>query len=89
MADHDKRLLMLEGQMAGMAKAWLYLAAQIEIQGQLEPEKMQSALLNARWPDQPFEPHAQQLMSYLAEQLAEARESRRAQELYQRTGRDE
>ncbi|HCB41856.1 MAG TPA: hypothetical protein DEP56_01995 [Pseudomonas sp.] len=89
MADQHDRLLMLEGQMAGMAKAWLYLAAQIEIQRQLEPEKMQSALLNARWPDQPFEPHAQQLMSYLAGQLAEARESRRAQELYQTTGRDE
>lgn len=89
MTDQQNRLNALEGQMAGMERAWLYLAAQMEIRGQLEPETMERALLNASWPDQVFEAEAQKLMAYLAGQLAEARETRWQQTLYQKTGRDE
>lgn len=89
MDDQQTRLTRIEGQIEALTKAWLYLAAQIEIRGQLDPEKMERGLLNARWADAPFERHAQHLMQHLADELADARETRWTQELYRRTGRDE
>lgn len=88
--DHEQvRLLKTEGAINALAKAWLFLAAQAEIRGQLDPELMEQALLKAHWSGAPFEPHAQQLMQHLAEQLADARETRRKEDLYRRTGYEE
>jgi hypothetical protein len=83
------RLLHLEGQMHALARAWLHTAAALEIQGSLEAEQTESSLLPAHWSGAPFESHAQHTLRYLVEQLQQARETRRRQENYRLTGRDD
>lgn len=89
MDDQQTRLTRIEGQIHALTRAWLCLAAQMEMRGQLEPEVLESSLVETRWPAAPFEAHAQELMQHLADQLAAARETRWRQLLYAKTGRDE
>ena len=44
MADQDDRLLTVEGQIHALTRAWLCLAAQMEMRGELEPEKLEASL---------------------------------------------
>lgn len=83
------RLLQVEGQIHAMARAWLYLAAEMEMQGLLDPESLERSMLATHWQGAPFEPHAHKAMQYLVDQLADARESRQRLERYRATGLDE
>ena len=76
MADQDDRLLTVEGQIHALTRAWLCLAAQMEMRGELEPEKLEASLLGARWPQVEFDHSAQQTMAHLVCQLGAARASR-------------
>lgn len=76
MADQNDRLLMVEGQIHALTRAWLCLAAQMEIRGEVEPEKLEASLLGARWPQADFDLAAQQTMAHLVCQLGAARASR-------------
>ncbi|WP_420598616.1 hypothetical protein [Neptuniibacter sp.] len=73
----EKRLLQLEGQVQALAQAWLHLAVTSEVAGNHDPEALEAALLNRTWSGHPVEPHAQQLMSELVDELAKARDRRR------------
>ncbi len=44
------RVQLLEGQMNAMAQAWLYLAAEVEMQGGFSLERMEESLKAKRWP---------------------------------------
>ncbi|MCK6376843.1 MAG: hypothetical protein L6Q69_22475 [Zoogloea sp.] len=44
------RVQLLEGQMNAMAQAWLYLAAEVEMQGGFSLEQMEESLKAKRWP---------------------------------------
>jgi hypothetical protein len=89
MNDDEIRLLKIEGQINALAHAWLRLAAELEVQGQMDPQALRDSLLRANWQGAPMEPYAQQLMRYLVDELAEARESRDRQAHYRLTGKDE
>ena len=74
----EVRLLQVEGQIQALARSWLYLAAQLELQG-VDPAPLERSMLGTRWPGAQAEPHAQTMMRSLVEQLAGAREGRRSQ----------
>lgn len=82
----EVRLLQVEGQIQALARSWLYLAAQLELQG-VDPAPLERSMLGTSWPDAQVEPHAQAMMQALVEQLAGAREGRQSR--YQATGRDD
>lgn len=83
------RLLQIEGQIHALARAWLYLAAHMEMQGLLAPGSLDRSMLATHWQGAPFEPHAHKAMQYLLDQLADARESRERRDRYRATGLDE
>lgn len=89
MDDEEIRLLQIEGQIHALAHAWLLLAAQMEMQGLSDPERLERALLAPNWQGAAFEPHAHKAMRYLVDQLAEARASRLRRDRYLATGLDE
>ncbi len=72
----DERLLKLEGQVQALAQAWLHLAATSEIAGGHNPDGLNSALRQQRWPGAAFEPYAQAMLSKLVDQLELARQHR-------------
>ncbi|PIA65832.1 hypothetical protein CDR19_25770 [Ectopseudomonas toyotomiensis] len=84
----EVRLLQVEGQIQALARCWLYLAAQLELQG-VDPAPLERSMLGTSWPDAQVEPHAQRTMRELVEQLTAARENRERQSRYQATGRDD
>ena len=81
----EVRLLQVEGQIQALARRWLYLAAQLELQG-VDPAPLERSMLGTSWPDAQVEPHAQAMMQALVEQLSGAREGRRSQ--FQSAGLD-
>lgn len=83
------RLLQLEGQVHALARAWLLLAAQLEVHGLSEPDSLERSLLATNWQGAPFEPYAHTTMQYLIDQLAEARDTRQSRNNYQSTGLEE
>lgn len=83
------RLLQIEGQIHALTRAWLLLAAQMEMQGLSDPEPLERSLLATHWQGAPFEPHAHKAMQYLVDQLADAREARQRRDRYRATGLDE
>lgn len=85
----EVRLLQIEGQIHALAQAWLYLAAAMEMRGEIDPEVLAHSMLNANWQGAPLEPHAQRMMQHLVELLAAARENRKRKDRYQSTGLDE
>lgn len=82
MYEDGVRLLQLEGQVHALARAWLQLAAAVEIEGLTDPAVLDEVLLGSRWPGLEIEPHAQRTMQHLVEQLAEARANRRLRDHY-------
>jgi len=84
----EVRLLQIEGQMNALAQAWLFLAAEMEQQGAIDPCSLERSLLAVNWRGAPLELHGQRLMQQLVEQLADAREQRRQRSRYQATGLD-
>lgn len=73
MDDQENRLLQIEGQIHGLARAWLYLAAGLEMRELLDPDELERSLLGTHWRGVPLQPYAQQMMQHLVEQLADAR----------------
>lgn len=86
---HEIRLLQIEGQIHALARAWLYLAANAEMQGLLDHEALDRSLLATGWNGAPFEPHANRTMQYLVDEMADARASREHAARYRETGLDE
>lgn len=74
----EVRLLQVEGQIQALARCWLYLAAQLELQG-VDPAPLERSMLGTSWPDAQVEPHAQAMMQGLVEQLSGARDARAGQ----------
>lgn len=89
MNEEEIRLLQLEGQVHALARAWLLLTAQLEMQGLHDPEPLERSLLATHWQGAAFEPHAHKAMQHLVEQLTEARASRQRRDRYRSTGLDE
>lgn len=73
----ETRLLQIEGQIHALARSWLYLASGMEIQGQLDGQRLERMMLDVHWSGAALEPHAQNMMKHLADQLSAARENRR------------
>lgn len=72
------RIEKLEAQVNALAQGWLRLAAVLEVEGLLAPERIEQALRPIRWPGQPLEAEATKTLGWLCDQLAEAREARRS-----------
>lgn len=89
MGDQEVRLLQIEGQIHALSRAWLYLAAQVEIQELADPEVLERSMLSTNWQGAPFEQHAHGMMQSLIADLSDARERRLQIDPYQSTGRDE
>lgn len=79
--DRDDELLKLSARLNGLARAWLHLAAAVEMHGVLDPEAFDKGLRRSRWPDavEPFDAEARKTVGWLLDQLAEARASRLSQ----------
>lgn len=85
----EVRLLQIEGQIHALARAWLYLAANAEMQGLLDHEALDRSMLATNWQGAPFEPHAHRTMQHLVDEMADARASRERAARYRETGLDE
>ncbi|OLF53777.1 hypothetical protein BTN82_15015 [Pseudomonas chlororaphis] len=72
------RIERLEAQVNALAQGWLRLAAALEVQGLVSPDGIDHALLSVRWPGQPIEAEATKTLTWLCDQLAEARCARRS-----------
>lgn len=74
----DGELLQLKAQVNALSRAWLYLAAAVEIQGGLDPATFDEGLRQRGWPgtDAAFEAEARQTVDWLLDQLADARARR-------------
>lgn len=83
------RQLQVEGQVHALAQAWLFVAAQLEQLGAIDPPVLERAMLGTHWQGAPFEPHANQLLVHLADQLRDVREQRQRTDRYRSTGLDE
>ena len=73
----ESRLLQIEGQIHALARSWLYLASGMESQGQLDGQRLERMMLDVHWCGAALEPHAQNMMKHLVDQLSAARENRR------------
>ncbi|NWO05352.1 MAG: hypothetical protein HLX50_06535 [Alteromonadaceae bacterium] len=73
----ESRLLQVEGQIHALARSWLYLASGMEMQGQLDGQRLERMMLDVHWNGAALEPHAQHMMKHLVGQLSSARENRR------------
>ncbi|QOK91987.1 hypothetical protein HF908_11165 [Ralstonia pseudosolanacearum] len=68
------RIQTLEAQVNAMAQAWLYLAANVEIQTGIDMEDMESALRTRRWPGNPaINAEGRDTLRWLCNKLAGAR----------------
>lgn len=75
------RIQKLEAQVNAMAQAWLYLAANIEMQTGIEMERMEAALRKKHWPDHPgIDSEARSTLNWLCNQAASARAVRQARQ---------
>lgn len=83
------RHLQVEGQIHALAQAWLFVAAQLEQLGAIDPPVLERAMLGTHWQGAPFEPHASQMLEHLAGQLRDVREQRQRIDRYRSTGLDE
>lgn len=74
----DDELLQLKAQVNALAQAWLRLAAAVEVSGALDAEALDGSLRNFRWQeaDQKIDAEGRKTLSWLADNLAAARESR-------------
>lgn len=73
------RIQKLEAQVNAMAQAWLYLAANIEMQAGIDMEGMENALRAKHWPDSPsIDTEARASLNWLCNELASARAVRQA-----------
>ena len=72
------RIEALEAQVNALAQGWLRLAAALETEGVVTTDSLDRALRPIRWPGQPFETEAMKTLSWLCDQLAEARRARQA-----------
>lgn len=71
------RILTLEAQVNAMAQAFMYLAANVEMQCGIDMERMESELRKKRWPSNPeIDPEARAALQWLCSEMAEAREVR-------------
>ncbi len=72
------RIQKLEAQVNAMAQAWLYLAANIEMQTGIEMEGMEAALRKKHWPGNPgIDGEGRAALNWLCNELASARAVRR------------
>ena len=75
------RIQKLEAQVNAMAQAWLYLAANIEMQAGIDMEGMEAALRKKHWPDHPgIDGEARSTLNWLCNEAASARAVRQARE---------
>lgn len=73
------RVQLLEGQMNAMAQAWLYLAAEVEMQGGFNLERMEDSLKAKRWPTcANVNDDARNTLFWLCHELSAARNVRAA-----------
>jgi hypothetical protein len=68
----------LEAQVNALAQGWLRLVAMLEVEGLVPPERIDQVLRPIRWPGQPIESEATKTLAWLCDQLAGARDARRA-----------
>jgi len=73
------RIEELKAQVNALAQAWLYLAAMLETQGCLEPQRLDQALRDVSWADAAVDEEGQRALGWLADQLESARQARRGQ----------
>ena len=79
MARLRHRVLVLEGQMNAIAQAWLYLAAEMEMQGEFNLERMETSLQRKYWPERPdVSAEGQRTLKWLCRELSAARNVRAA-----------
>ncbi len=75
------RIQTLEAQVNAMAQAWLYLAANVEMQASIDMEGMEAALRAKRWPNSPgIDSEGRAALHWLCNELATARAVRQARE---------
>lgn len=75
----EARIQTLEAQINAMARAWLYLAATVEMQTGADMESMEESLLATRWPHNPdIDQEARDALRWLCDELAGARTVRQA-----------
>ena len=75
------RIQKLEAQVNAMAQAWLYLAANIEMQAGIDMEGMEAALRKKYWADNPgIDSEGRIALNWLCNQAASARAVRQARE---------
>ncbi|WP_407059356.1 hypothetical protein ACJBUE_22985 (plasmid) [Ralstonia syzygii subsp. celebesensis] len=75
------RIQTLEAQVNAMAQAWLYLAANVEMQAGIDMEDMESALRAKRWPGNPaINAEGRDTLRWLCNKLASARAVRQARD---------
>lgn len=80
MKDALTRIQILEAQLNAMTQAWLYLAANIEMQSDIKMERMEVALRKRRWPQHPaINGEARSTLRWLCDEMANARAVRQAQ----------
>lgn len=73
------RVMVLEGQVNAMAQAWLYLAAEFEMQGGLSLAQMEDSLQNKHWPASiDVDGVARNTLYWLCHELSAARNVRAA-----------
>ncbi len=74
----EARIRRLEAQVNAMAQAWLYLAANIEVNTGMDMTRMEADMCQCRWPGSPeIEEEARHALRWLRAQAEEARENRR------------
>jgi len=75
------RIQSLEAQVNAMAQAWLYLAANIEMQAGIDMEGMEAALRAKHWPENPgIDSEGRAVLGWLCRELATARAVRQTQD---------
>jgi hypothetical protein len=77
----QSRIQSLEAQVNAMAQAWLYLAANIEMQAGIDMQGMEAALRAKHWPGNPsIDDEGRAALDWLCRELASARAVRNAQQ---------
>lgn len=75
------RIQSLEAQVNAMAQAWLYLAANIEMQAGIDMQGMETALRAKHWPgNSSIDEEGRAALHWLCDELATARAVRQARE---------
>lgn len=77
----EKRVLKLEAQMNAMAQAWIYLAATMEMQANVDMGPMETALKDKAWPMAPeIDAEARHTVAWLCRELQAGRAVRAARD---------